>query len=108
MKKLLTRFSVAMLLATGGIGATYAARPLSLQEIATYQGADRQERLLEGAKKEGELTVYHAYRRLTAITSAFTKKYGRHGRFAVTGPWCAVRLPFAGGMKPVKYGCLRR
>jgi hypothetical protein len=29
-------------------------------------------------------------------------------RFAVTGPWCAVRLPFAGGMKPVKYGCMRR
>jgi iron(III) transport system substrate-binding protein len=56
--------------------ALAAGGPLSPQEIATYNGADRQERLLEGAKKEGELTVYHAYPQLSAVTTAFTKKYG--------------------------------
>jgi len=50
--------------------------PLSLEEIATYQGSDRNERLLEGAKKEGELQVYHAYPQMAAVMSAFTKKYG--------------------------------
>jgi len=50
--------------------------PLSLQEIATYQGADRTERLIEGAKKEGELFVYHAYPQMSAVMNAFTKKYG--------------------------------
>jgi iron(III) transport system substrate-binding protein len=76
MKKFLTHFSAAVLLMAGGMGAACAAGPLSLQEIATYEGADRHERLLEGAKKEGELTVYHAYPQLIAVTNAFTKKYG--------------------------------
>jgi iron(III) transport system substrate-binding protein len=49
--------------------------PLSVQEIATYQGADRTERLIEGAKKEGELSIYHAYPQLAAVTAAFAKKY---------------------------------
>ena len=56
-------------------GAAQAA-PLTLQEIATYQGADRNERLLEGVRKEGnELTVYHAYPQLAKVTEAFAKKY---------------------------------
>ena len=34
------------------------AQPMSVAEIATYQGADREQRLLEGAKREKELTFY--------------------------------------------------
>ncbi len=46
------------------------------RELALYQGPARQERLLEAAKKEGELLVYHAYPDLQNIMAAFTKKYG--------------------------------
>jgi iron(III) transport system substrate-binding protein len=49
-----------------------------LAALAAYDGADRERRLLEGAKKEGELTLYGSIPvpDLTAITSAFEKKYG--------------------------------
>src|SRR5689334_24509696 len=47
-------------------------------DIATYQGADRQQRLLEGAKKEGTLTIYSSatVEDMGALTAAFEKKYG--------------------------------
>jgi iron(III) transport system substrate-binding protein len=60
----------------GALAGTALAAPLTAQEIATYQGADRTERLIEGAKKEGsELAVYHAYPQLASVTAAFAKKY---------------------------------
>src|SRR5262249_36362176 len=34
------------------------AQPMSVAEIASYQGADREQRLIEGAKREKELTFY--------------------------------------------------
>ena len=46
------------------------------RDLATYQGADRHERLLELARKEGELSIYHVYPALPAVIAAFTKKYG--------------------------------
>src|SRR5215475_2077704 len=47
-------------------------------DIATYQGADRTQKLIEGAKKEGRLTIYSSaiVEDLAALTSAFEKKYG--------------------------------
>jgi len=47
-------------------------------DIATYQGADRSQKLLDGAKKEGTLTIYSSatVEDMTALTTAFTKKYG--------------------------------
>src|SRR5262247_1681803 len=47
-------------------------------DIATYQGADRSQKLLEGAKKEGTLTIYTSATvdDMAALTSAFEKKYG--------------------------------
>jgi len=45
-------------------------------ELALYTGPDRQARLIEAAKKEGVLTVYHVYPALTEMMAAFTKKYG--------------------------------
>ena len=53
-----------------------ATKPLSIQELANYQGADRTARLIEGAKKEGSLVVYHVYPALTNIMNDFGKKYG--------------------------------
>jgi iron(III) transport system substrate-binding protein len=54
------------------------AAALAQSDIATYQGADRAQRLLEGAKKEGTLTIYSSatVKDLKALTSAFEKKYG--------------------------------
>lgn len=45
---------------------------------ATYKGADRQQRLVEGAKKEGELLVYTSapVDDVAVLTAAFEKKYG--------------------------------
>jgi len=47
-------------------------------DIATYQGADRSQKILEGAKKEGTLTIYTSATvdDMAALTTAFTKKYG--------------------------------
>jgi iron(III) transport system substrate-binding protein len=45
--------------------------------IALYKGENRLQRLIEGAKKEGELTVYHAQvEEFPILIEAFTKKYG--------------------------------
>ena len=51
-------------------------RMVAARELAQYQGPDRQARLVEAAKGEGELSVYHVYPYLTRVTEAFTKKYG--------------------------------
>jgi iron(III) transport system substrate-binding protein len=47
-------------------------------DIASYQGADRTRRLVEGAKKERTLTVYTSATvdDMAALTGAFEKKYG--------------------------------
>ena len=72
---------VACLLVTcanGGqaLAAEPAKGPTSVQEMAVYQGDDRQERLVALAKKEGELSVYHVYPNLPVLMAAFTSKYG--------------------------------
>lgn len=47
-------------------------------DVALYAGADRLQKLIEGAKKEGELTIYTSAQSndMGAVTSAFEKKYG--------------------------------
>ena len=40
--------------------ASGAARAQSNGDVLTYKGPDRQERLIEGAKKEGKLVFYSA------------------------------------------------
>ena len=47
-------------------------------EIASYQGADRERRLLEGAKREKELTFYSSIptEDIAVLVAAFDKKYG--------------------------------
>src|SRR3954470_18365078 len=54
------------------------AQNTKLEEVAGYQGADRASRLLEGAKREGEITVYSSMpvEDNTAVIGAFEKKYG--------------------------------
>ncbi len=54
------------------------AQSSSLADIANYQGADREKKLIEGAKKEGELTFYSSIPvdDISVLTAAFEKKYG--------------------------------
>ncbi len=55
----------------------------AITDIALYEGADRQQRLIEGAKKEGELDLYSSLtvEDLTMIAAAFEKKYGVKVKF---------------------------
>jgi len=54
------------------------AQQKSVAEVAGLQGTDRQQRLIEGAKKEGTLNLYGSAPPddLAALTAAFEKKYG--------------------------------
>jgi len=50
----------------------------SMAELAQYSGADRLQRLIDGAKKEGKLAIYTSAQSddMGALVSAFEKKYG--------------------------------
>ena len=50
----------------------------SAPELAAYAGADRQQRLVEGAKKEGPLSIYTSAQSddMGALVAGFEKKYG--------------------------------
>ncbi len=77
-------------LASGLIAAAIAL-PLALSaqvkagataaDVALYQGADRQQKLIAGAKKEGTFTVYTSAQAtdFNALLAAFEKKYGVKG-----------------------------
>lgn len=52
------------------------ARALSVAELALYQGADREKILLEGARKEGQLTFYTSNTWIAGpVTQEFEKRY---------------------------------
>jgi iron(III) transport system substrate-binding protein len=53
-------------------------QPSSVAELADYQGADREQRLIDGAKREKELTFYSSIPPddIAALVSAFDRKYG--------------------------------
>jgi iron(III) transport system substrate-binding protein len=60
------------------LAAPVLAQVSGVDEIASYQGADREQRLIEGAKREKELTFYSSIppEDIAALVSAFDKKYG--------------------------------
>src|SRR5581483_1385362 len=61
-----------------GQPAAGAAGPSTIEQLATYDGPDRQQILEEGARKEGKLTWYTSSIRETIgqpMMAAFTKKY---------------------------------
>lgn len=69
--------SMAILAVLGFLGVAPTSA-LAQADIATYQGADRAQRVLDGAKKEGTLTIYTSATvdDMKALTAAFEKKYG--------------------------------
>ena len=52
--------------------------PAFSQDPALFQGPDREQRLIDGARKEGELVIYTSapVDDMTVLTNAFEKKYG--------------------------------
>ncbi len=69
---------VLLLLAAWPVAAVPAAAQSSVAEIALYQGSDRAQRLIDGAKKEGTVTFYSNAPTddNTALVGAFEKTYG--------------------------------
>jgi ABC-type Fe3+ transport system substrate-binding protein len=68
----------ATVLLAGCLLATAATAQTPDANIFTYAGPDRADRLIEGAKKEGELTYYSAMivnQALRPLTAAFQTKY---------------------------------
>src|SRR5262249_16805406 len=55
-----------------------SAQTRTLAEIAAYEGPDRMERLIEGARKERSLSLYtsRVSEDTTPVIEAFTRKYG--------------------------------
>ncbi|MEN3365226.1 MAG: iron(III) transport system substrate-binding protein [Burkholderiales bacterium] len=75
LKVALSGIAAGLLLA---VGTNVFAQSKNMAEIAGYTGADRQQRLIEGAKKEGELMIYTSapVDDMAVLTQAFEKKYG--------------------------------
>ncbi len=69
--------ALAGALLLGGLGRSQAQDAGSAaRALAASTAPDRNERLLELARKEGELSIYHVYPALPAVIAAFTKKTG--------------------------------
>src|SRR5258705_7319794 len=52
-----------------------AAAPMTIAQIALYQDADREKILIEGAKREGQLTLYDSHTWFRTYVKEFEKKY---------------------------------
>ncbi len=78
MNKLLQKFCFTALLAGASLSVVTAAfaQSKNVVEVASLQGETRQQTLIDGAKKEGELMIYLAHPSVPVIAAAFTKKYG--------------------------------
>lgn len=75
-RTLLMALAGAASLGAGRVWAQATDPGKAARDLALYQGPDRETRLVELAKKEGELSVYHVYPALPVVIAAFTKKYG--------------------------------
>jgi iron(III) transport system substrate-binding protein len=65
--------AIGMIAASGESRA--AAQPTTVADIALYQGGDRQQILVEGAQKEGQLVFYNSYTWMATVAQMFEKKY---------------------------------
>jgi len=79
MNRFMTKACAALLLlCLNPVTASIAKAEPTVAEIALLQGEQRQQRLIEGARKERELNVYHVMPGIdmAPVIEAFTKKYG--------------------------------
>jgi iron(III) transport system substrate-binding protein len=72
----LSALVVAALLSSAVVSYGAQSKPLSAAELALYQGADREKILLEGAKREGQVTFYTSNTWVAGpVSQEFEKKY---------------------------------
>jgi iron(III) transport system substrate-binding protein len=55
--------------------AVAGSAPMTIAQLALYQGADREKILVEGAKKEGAFTLYGSHTWYRTVAKEFEKKY---------------------------------
>ena len=51
-----------------------AGAPMPVAQLALYQGADREKLLVEGAKREGQFTLYTSHTWFRTLVKDFEKK----------------------------------
>src|SRR5438270_13666453 len=71
-------WGMALLVAILAVLPTGAAYAQSAEDILLYKGADREQKLIEGAKKEGQVVIYAAIivnQGMRPIAEKFQKKY---------------------------------
>ncbi|MDA1184572.1 MAG: extracellular solute-binding protein [Acidobacteria bacterium] len=72
--------AAGVLVLVGGCGqaAPEGAAGMAVADVALYEGPDRLQRLIDGAKREGRLTVYTSAQTsdLGPVVDAFEEKYG--------------------------------
>ena len=66
---------IAAICLLAAANALAANAPMSVAQIALYQGADREKILIEGAKQEGQLTFYNSHTWFRTYVKEFEKKY---------------------------------
>src|SRR5215467_8077789 len=72
-------FPVFAVLALAAAPALAQIKPnATAADVALYSGPDRPQKLIEGAKKEGELNLYTSAQAddIGAVAAAYEKKYG--------------------------------
>lgn len=77
-KRAFTRLLTGSAAALALPGVATAQAKVSAAELAGYTGADRQQRLVDGAKKEGPVSIYTSAQSddMGALVAGFEKKYG--------------------------------
>jgi iron(III) transport system substrate-binding protein len=79
MERMHTMLAAALAAAALALPAAAQVKPnATAADVGSYAGADRAQKILEGAKKEGELSIYTSAQSddMGALVSAFEKKYG--------------------------------
>ena len=83
--KMIVSVLMSSFLTVSGL-STHAAqsKPLSLAELALYQGADREKILLDGAKREGQVTFYTSN---TWVAGPMAQEFGKKYPFIKPNVW---------------------
>ena len=72
---MLSRFSITIFVILIAATSIAANAPSTVAQIALYQGADREKILVEGARREGQVTFYNSHTWFRTFVKDFEKKY---------------------------------
>ena len=69
----ITALASLILCIARSVSVLAASAPMSISQLALYQGADREKILIEGAKKEGAFTLYGSHTWYRTMAKAFER-----------------------------------